>query len=70
MNNYLPFGTLTLNVSTNVLAESYHKALQQINELINELNVDISSIKIKTVDGKVHKLDVNNFHIEWEDILE
>ncbi|WP_339210041.1 hypothetical protein NSQ41_12645 [Aeribacillus sp. FSL K6-8210] len=70
MNEYLPFGSIVLDVSTKVLAANEEEALLKANELINELNADIDSIEIKTIDGKVHKLEVHNYHIEWEEALE
>ncbi len=70
MNEFFTFGRIILDVSTEVLATNEEEALQKIRRLINELNTNVSNIEIETVNGKVHKLDVNNFHIEWEEALE
>lgn len=69
MEQYFTFGTITLNVSTKVLAGSQQEALQKIYQLINELNANIINIPIMTINGEIHNLDVNNFHIEWEEAL-
>jgi (p)ppGpp synthase/HD superfamily hydrolase len=70
MNEYLRFGRIVLDVSTIVKASDRQEALQKIHEMINELNANISNVPIKTIDGKVHNLEVHNFHIEWEDDTE
>lgn len=67
MNEYLQFGRVVLDVSTIVKASNRQEALQKIHEMINELNANINSISIETIDGEVHNLEVYNFHIEWED---
>lgn len=68
MDKFTSFGTIVLNVSTQVLANNQSEALQKIYTLINELNVNIHNIDIETIDGTVHRLNVDNFHIEWEDV--
>ncbi|STO12766.1 Uncharacterised protein [[Flavobacterium] thermophilum] len=68
MNKFTSFGSIVLNVSTQVLAKSQSEALQKIYALINELNANIRNIDIETIDGTVHRLNVDNFHIEWEDV--
>lgn len=68
MNKFTSFGTIFLNVSTQVLADNQREALQKIYTLINELNANIRNIDIETIDGTVHRLNVDNFHIEWEDV--
>jgi hypothetical protein len=70
MEQYLTFGTITLNVSTKVLAESCDEALKKIQDLINELNVNISNMAVRTVDGEVHNLEVSDFYVEWKEALE
>ena len=67
MNEYLQFGRVVLDVSTIVKASNRQEALQKICTLINELNTNIRNINIETFDGAVHRLNVDNFHIEWED---
>lgn len=67
MNEYLQFGRVVLDVSTIVKASNRQEALQKICALINELNTNIRNINIETFDGAVHRLNVDNFHIEWED---
>lgn len=64
MNRSTSFGSIVLNVSTQVLATDHNEALQKICVLINELNANISNINIETYDGAVHRLNVDNFHIE------
>lgn len=68
MNKFTSFGSVVLNVSTQVLATNHSEALQKICILINELNANIRNIDIETIDGTVHRLNVDNFHIEWEDV--
>lgn len=68
MNKFTSFGSIVLNVSTQVLAANHSEALQKICVLINELNANIRNINIETTDGVVHRLNVDNFHIEWEDV--
>lgn len=68
MDKFTSFGSIVLNVSTQVLAENQREALQKIYTLINELNTNISNINIETIDGTVHRLNVDNFHIKWEDV--
>lgn len=68
MDKFTSFGTIVLNVSTQVLANNQREALQKIYTLINELNANIRNIDIETIDGTVHRLNVDNFHIEWEDV--
>ena len=68
MDKFTSFGTIVLNVSTQVLANNQREALQKIYTLINELNVNIRNIDIETIDGTVHRLNVDNFHIKWEDV--
>lgn len=68
MDKFTSFGTIILNVSTQVLANNQREALQKIYTLINELNANIRNIDIETIDGTVHRLNVDNFHIEWEDV--
>lgn len=68
MDKFTSFGTIFLNVSTQVLADNQREALQKIYTLINELNANIRNIDIETIDGTVHRLNVDNFHIEWEDV--
>lgn len=68
MDKITSFGTIVLNVSTQVLANNQREALQKIYTLINELNANIRNIDIETIDGTVHRLNVDNFHIKWEDV--
>lgn len=68
MDKFTSFGTIVLNVSTQVLANNQREALQKIYTLINELNANIRNIDIETIDGTVHRLNVDNFHIKWEDV--
>lgn len=68
MDKFTSFGSIVLNVSTQVSAENQKEALQKIYTLINELNANIRNIDIETIDGTVHRLNVDNFHIEWEDV--
>ena len=68
MDKFTSFGTIVLNVSTQVLANNQREALQKIYTLINELNANIRNIDIETIDGTVHRLNVDNFHIEWKDV--
>jgi (p)ppGpp synthase/HD superfamily hydrolase len=68
MNDYLQFGKIVLDVSAIVRASNRQEALQKIHEMINELNANINSIPIETIDGEVHNLEVHNFHIEWENV--
>ena len=68
MDKFTSFGTIVLNVSTQVLANNQREALQKIYTLINELNANIRNIDIETIDGTVHRLNVDNFHIEWEGV--
>ncbi|MBE2919994.1 hypothetical protein HPK02_14670 [Anoxybacillus flavithermus] len=68
MDKFTSFGTIVLNVSTQVSANNQSEALQKIYTLINELNANIRNIDIETIDGTVHRLNVDNFHIEWEDV--
>ena len=68
MYKFTSFGSIVLNVSTQVLANNQREALQKIYTLINELNANIYNIDIETIDGTVHRLNVDNFHIEWEDV--
>lgn len=67
MNEYLQFGRIVLDVSTIVKASNRQDALKKICTLINELNTNIRNINIETFDGAVHRLNVDNFHIEWDD---
>lgn len=67
MDKFTSFGSIVLNVSTQVLANNQREALQKIYTLINELNANIHNIDIETIDGTVHRLNVDSFHIEWED---
>lgn len=68
MDKFTLFGSIVLNVSTQVSAKNKREALQKIYTLINELNANIRNIDIETIDGTVHRLNVDNFHIEWEDV--
>lgn len=69
MNNYHVFGTLTLNVSMNLSANNEEEARQKVNMMLSTLNLNVCDFIIETVDGKKHKLNVNDFHIEWENAL-
>ena len=68
MDKFTLFGSIVLNVSTQVSAKNQSEALQKIYTLINELNASIHNIDIETIDGAVHRLNVDNFHIEWEGV--
>lgn len=61
----LSFGTVILTVSKEMTT-----GVTKINELINDLNANINSITVTTIDGAVHNLTVHDFQIEWEDAIE
>lgn len=66
----LSFGTIILTVSKEMAAGGYNETMKKVNELINNLNVNIDTITVTTIDGTVHNLAVHDFQIEWEDVLE
>lgn len=70
MKKFNALGTLTLNVSMDVLANDHEEAMAKLYSLISELNLHITETKVQTLDGTEHKLDVHDYYIEWEDVEE
>jgi hypothetical protein len=59
-------GTLVLDVMTKVNAPNEQEAIIELITLLNNHNADIRDITIQTLSGKVVKLDVCNYDMEWE----
>ncbi|UQD52674.1 hypothetical protein C0971_12020 [Bacillus methanolicus] len=70
MKKYVGLGEINLHVSKEIQAPSEQKAWQKIMESINNLTADIRSIKIETVDGEIHEVDVDLFHIKWDEVYD
>jgi hypothetical protein len=70
MNEYLAFGKLTLWVNKKVTAENEQEAMMKIDSTVGHLVINLNSIEIEDVAGAKHKLEVDDFYIEWEEVVD
>jgi ribosomal protein L20A (L18A) len=70
MKKFKVFGQATVWVTKEVEAENEQEAMMKINSMAGDLVADVRSIEIQNVDGENHKLEVDNFHIKWEEAEE
>jgi len=69
-NTYWAFGEIQLHVSKEFQAEGEQNAWEKIYKMVNENTADIRKIKIETVNGEVHEIDVNDFCIIWKEVCD
>lgn len=70
MTKFRVYGQATVWVAKEVEAENEQEAMMKIDSMAGDLVADLRSIEIQNVDGEKHKLEVDNFHIKWEEAEE
>jgi hypothetical protein len=54
-------------ISIKVDATNHDEALRKVYELISDLNLNITGLDLPTVSGKIHKVNVHDHNITWDE---
>lgn len=70
MKEYVAQYTITLNVSKKIEAENMVDAATKAMTTICTLGLNLDNIKFKTMHGAEIEVDVDDFHVEFDDIYD
>jgi hypothetical protein len=63
-------GKLMLNVQTQVEANTEEEAFENVTKKLNTYSIKKIFIEVEDSDGRIHKIEINDHELEWEDIEE
>jgi hypothetical protein len=63
-------GKLMLDLHTQVEAETEEEAFENVTKKLNTYSVKKFILEVEDSDGRIHKIEINDHELEWEDVEE